>query len=198
MGGLLLFIIGSLSVVQPFLVVQWASPQQQSVSIVMPGLRADVDECLADGRQARVRLEIRLCRRRSTWLDHCEHARSELHTIEFDGITESYRVVSDRFGDISEATAVGLPTREQALDQTLRSEGLPLSFLAREAPHLLSDPGAYVSARTIFRCRGASHRTFAHLSRFLTLGLVNAVESTSDWADFPLFPPADEDQGAAE
>ncbi len=198
MRGFLLFLIGALGVTEPFMVVRWASPEHQTVSIDVPGLQGDVDECLAEGRQARVRLEIRLCRKRSAWLDRCEYARSELHTVEFDGITESYRVVSDRFGDVSEATAVGLPVRENAVDQVLRSESLPLAFLARETPGLLQDPGAYISVRTIFRCKGASTRTFAHLSLFLSLGLVNTVESTSEWSDFPLFSAVEESPGASE
>ena len=198
MRGLLLLLIGALGVAEPFMVVQWASPEHKSVSIAVPGLQGNVDECLAEGRQARIRLEIRLCRKRSAWLDHCEYARSELHTVEFDGITESYRVVSDRFGDVSEATAVGLPVREDAVNQVLRSESLPLAFLARETPGLLADRAAYISVRTIFRCKGASSRTFAHLSLFLSLGLVNTVESTSEWSDFPLFPEAEQSSGAAE
>ncbi len=198
MRGVLLFVLGALGMAQPFMVVQWATPDHQSVSIHVPGLVGDVDECLAEGRQARIRLEIRLCRKRSAWLDHCEYARSELHTVEFDGITESYRVVSDRFGDVSEATAVGLPVRNDAVEQVLHSESVPLAFLAREAPRLMSDPGAYISVRTIFRCKGASSRTFAHLSMFLSLGLVNTVESTSDWNDFPLFPADQASQGTLE
>lgn len=190
MQGILTFIFSALSVVEPFLSVDWYSSDRQGVSLVVPGLRGAVQECLAEENQARIRFEFRLCRKRSVWLDRCGYARSELHTVEYDGITESYRVVSDRFGDVSEATAVGIPSREEAAEVTLRSENLPLSFLVRDDPELIQHPGAYISVRTIFRCKGASSRTFAHLSRFLTLGLVNVVESTSDWEDFPLSPEA--------
>lgn len=192
MQGILVFILGALSVAEPFLSVNWATPEKRGVSIVVPGLRGAVQECLADGNQARIRFEFRLCRRRSAWLDRCEHSRSELHTAEYDGITESYRVVSDRFGDVSEATAVGIPSREDAAELVLHAENLSLPFLVRDDEALLHHPGAYISVRTIFRCKGASSRTFAHLSRFLTLGLVNVVESTSDWEDFSLLTEATE------
>lgn len=186
-------IVAALALVEPFLSVDWTSSDRQGVNVIVPGLRGSVQECLSEGNQARVRFEFRLCRKRGAWLDRCEYARSELHTVEYDGITETYRVVSDRYGDVSEATAVGVPNREEAAEQALRTENLPLSFLVREDPEILGHPGAYLSVRTIFRCKGASSRTFAHLSRFLTLGLVNVVESTSDWEDFSLRPEAPEE-----
>lgn len=186
-------IVAALALAEPFLSVDWTSSDRQGVNVVVPGLRGSVQECLAEGNQARVRFEFRLCRKRGAWLDRCEYARSELHTVEYDGITETYRVVSDRYGDVSEATAVGVPNREEAAEQVLRTENLPLSFLVREDPEILAHPGAYLSVRTIFRCKGASSRTFAHLSQFLTLGLVNVVESTSDWEDFSLRPEAPEE-----
>jgi len=172
----------------PFITADWSSPEKDAVTIRSAGWEESALECLESGKQARVRFEARLCRRRAAWLDRCESSRSEVHTLEYDGITESYRLVADRFGDVPEATAVGIPSREEAVRELLRSESLPLAFLGREEPELVQNRASYLSVRTIFRCKGTSSRTFAHLSRLLTFGVLDVVESRSDWHEFALFP----------
>lgn len=166
--------------------VRWSTPLQHGITIEAPERQQQINECLESSLQARVRFEIRLCRRRSGWLDYCEDARSELHTAQFDEVTESYRVVSDRLDDELDSTAVGVPTRSEAVALTQTLHDMPLRFLLREEPEILSHPNVYLQIRTIFACRGGTSRTFAHLSRVLTLGLVNNVEDRSDWEDFTL------------
>ena len=195
MNSVLALVLGVLSLTSPFITGHWSSSERDSVAIRVPGLKESVEECLLSGRQARIRFELRLCRKRVGWFDHCESPRSELHTVEFDGITETYRIVSDRFGDIDAATAVGVASREEAIREALKSDKLPLAFLARDESTLVGHSGAYLSARSVFRCKGSSSRTFAHLSRFLTLGVLNVVESRSDWHEFALFPNG---EGATE
>lgn len=195
---LLGIVIGVFSLSTSFLSVSWSSWEKESVTIRAPGLEGAVVECLNSAMQAHVRFEAQLCRRRVGWIDRCEAARSELHTIKYDGITESYRVVSDRFGDSLDAMAVGIPARAEAIRAELSFENLSLRFLGREQEELIKHPAAYISARTIFRCKGGSNRTLAHLSQFLTLGLVNVVESTSEWFEFSLHPGKEGEQIKAQ
>ncbi len=166
--------------------VRWTTPAQTGLAIEAPDREEQVIECLESSMQARIRFEIRVCRKRSGWLDHCEEARSELHTAQFDEVTESYRVVSDRLGDEAEAVAVGLPTRTEAVQAVRTLREMPLEFLIREEKDILTNPTSYLQVRSIFICRGTGSRTFAHLSRILTLGLVNNVEDRSEWFDFIL------------
>jgi hypothetical protein len=181
-------LVGIFALTAPFLRVSWTSHDMDALTVQADGLKESIVECLTEGRQALVRFEVRLCRRRSGWLDRCETPRTELRTVEYDGITESYRVVSDRFGDLPEATAVGVPSRDEATRMVVTSDSFPLSFLERDEPGLVKNPKAYAAVRTIYRCKGSSTRTFAHLSRLLTFGLLNVVESVSDWHDFSLAP----------
>jgi hypothetical protein len=181
--------VSFLIVVSAALQLRWTSPAQKGLTIEAPDREEQVIECLESSMQARIRFEVRLCRRRSGWLDHCEEARSELHTAQFDEVTESYRVVSDRFGDQAEAVAVGVPTRSEAVQAVRTLNEMPLDFLVREEHDILSHTKSYLQVRTIFVCRGTSSRTFAHLSRILTLGLVNNLEDRSDWFDFTLNKP---------
>lgn len=168
--------------------VRWATHDRQGITIESPDREPEIIICLESSQQARLRFEIRLCRRRSGWVDHCEDSRGELHTARYDDVNESYRVVSDRFGDELEPTAVNVPSRTEAVRLTRTLQNLPLNFLLREEPELLSNSNAYLQIRTIFICRGGSSRPLAHLSRILTLGLVDTVEDRSDWEDFTLTP----------
>jgi hypothetical protein len=168
--------------------VRWSTHDQQGITIEAPDREAQIIECLESSQQARLRFEVRLCRKRSGWLDHCEDPRGELHTARYDDVNESYRVVSDRFGDELEPTAVNVPSRTEAVRLTRTLQNLPLNFLLREEPELLGHSNAYLQIRTIFICRGGSSRPLAHLSRILTLGLVDTVEDRTDWEDFTLTP----------
>jgi hypothetical protein len=166
--------------------VRWSTHSQEGITIEAPSREQQIIDCLGSSQQARLRFEIRLCRKRSGWLDHCEDARSELHTARYDDVNESYRVVSDRFGDDLEPIAVNVGSRTEAVRLSRTLQSLPLGFLLREEPELLSNPNTYLQIRTIFVCRGSTSRPLAHLSRILTLGLVDTVEDRSDWEDFTL------------
>lgn len=166
--------------------VRWTTPENRSITIEAPERAEQVVDCLESSLQARIRFEVRVCRKRSGWTDHCEDARTELHTAQFDEVTESFRVTTDRWGDELEPTAVGIPSRTDAVKMLHTVKNLPLSFLIESEPEILSSPKAYLQVRTVFVCRGASSRTLAHLSRILTLGIVNNLEERSEWRDFAL------------
>ena len=166
--------------------VRWASNAHEGITIEAPGREAHIVDCLSSSQQARLRFELRLCRKRSGWVDHCQDARGELHTARYDEVNESYRVVSDRFGDDLEPTAVNVASRTEAVRLTRNVQNLPLHFLVRDEPDLLNHPQAYLQIRTVFMCRGNSSRPLAHLSRIITLGLIDTVEDRSDWQDFTL------------
>jgi hypothetical protein len=166
--------------------VNWSTERQESINIVAPDREQDILSCLENSLKARLRFEVRLCRKRSGWFDHCAEPRSELHTATYDEVTESYRVVADRLNDAGEPIAVEVPTRAEAVKLVTAIEALPIAFLTRDEPEIVRHSGAYLQVRTVFMCRGNSSRPFAHISRILTLGLLNNVEDRSDWSDFTL------------
>jgi hypothetical protein len=164
----------------------WKTQNHNEINIVAPERAEAIRECLESELKARLRFEVRLCRRRSGWVDHCEDSRSQLHTATYDQVTETYRVTTDRFDDESEPTAVGVPSRDEAIRLVTTLEGFPIRFLVREESDILDHSRAYLQARTIFNCRGNSSRPFTHLSRILTLGLHNNVEDRDEWENFNL------------
>jgi hypothetical protein len=176
------------ALVAPPIEVRWSDVSKRDVVTIRSNeVGEEILECLDRSKQARVRFEARLCSRQSVWFDSCELLRSELHTVEFDSITESYRVVTERYGDGQDRVAVGIPSLREAVRAATTVEALSLLFLARERRELLHEPDTYLQVRTVFSCKGAVNRTIARLSQVVTLGIVNVIESTSDWSDFDLF-----------
>jgi hypothetical protein len=183
----LFVVLGSFLV--PAVQVTWSARGQSSaITVQAHEVSEEVTECLDRSKEARLRFEVRLCSRHSAWFDSCEGVRSEVHSVEYEPISEAYRVVTDRFNDEDDRLAVGVPTIRDALRAMTTMENLPLGFLARGDDTLIKERGAYVQVRTVFSCRGGVNRTVARLSQVLTLGIVNVVEETSDWYDFELFP----------
>jgi hypothetical protein len=171
---------------QPFFGVYWASLEHRAVTVKAYGFEQNVKECLDASMEAKIRYEIQICRRRTAWFDSCVEPRTENHSIAFDSITESYRVVVDRHGDEAEPSMVGIPSRAEAVVDMITLEAVSLSHLSRDEVRLLSEGARYVQIRGVFSCKGSVNRTIARLSHFLTFGLVNVVESDSGWFDFAL------------
>lgn len=179
-----LFVVAAFALGDAFFHVNWMGGAHDSISIQAAGVEEEVAECLASSREAKIRFEVRLCRKRSSWLDSCATSRSEHHAVGFDAVTESYRVVSDRHDDSAEPVAVGFPNRSEAIKAASFVNDIPLSFLAREESDLVDHSRAYIQARAIVVCKGGVSRAVAQLSQILTLGIVNVVESDSGWHDF--------------
>lgn len=178
------FVIAALAIADSFFQVNWSDSSERAIAIRATGIEAELAECLESSREAKIRFELRMCRKRSSWFDSCASSRSEHHSVGFDAVTESYRVVSDRHDDEAEPVAVGFPTRSAAVKAASFVKDVPLSFLAREEEGLVDHSRAYVQARAIVVCKGGVNRAVAQLSQILTLGIVNVVESDSGWHDF--------------
>ncbi len=187
--------IGFLAMGTSFFQVNWVDSTMTSVTIRATGVEEEMAECLEGGREAKLRFEMRLCRKRSSWLDACADQRTQHNSVSFDSITESYKVVTDRLGDEVDPVAVEIPSQRDAIVATVAAEGLPLSFLARDDANLLSHDRSYLQARAVFVCKGSVNRTVANLSQILNFGIVNVVESDSGWMDFSVrYRPGGEPQ----
>ena len=175
--------------------VVWVDSSHTAVTLRASGVEQEVEECLDGGREAKLRFQFRLCRKRRSWLDACGEERTQHHAISYDSITESYKVVSDRLGDDVDPVAVGVPSRKEAVNAVLTVENVAFSFLAGEDADLVGHERGYLQARAVFICKGSVNRTLAQLSQILTFGIVNVVESDSGWLDFtvhPQKPPSDD------
>jgi len=166
--------------------VFWSSNEMRSVTVDGAGLAPAVTECLDSSRQSRIKMEFRVCRRNPAWFDSCRPARSGLNSIEFDVVTESYRVESDLHDDDVEPSSSGIPSRLEAIESVLRMRSVPLEYLAQGDVSVLRESGTFLQVRATLSCRGSANRFFANVSRILTLGMVNVIETTTDWGEFSL------------
>jgi len=179
-----LFLVTLLAMASTYFQVVWVDSSHTAVTIRAPGVQDEVAGCLESGREAKLRFQVRLCRKRSSWLDACASERTQHHSISYDSITESYKVIKDRLGDDADPVAVGIPSREEAISAAITADNVPMSFLAGDESELLGHERGYLQARTIFACKGSVNRTLAQLSQILTFGILNVVESDSGWLDF--------------
>jgi hypothetical protein len=170
--------------------VHWTNRDHRSVDVRALNLEERLVECLESSRQARVRFEMQLCRRRAAWFDSCSDTRPWVQTIEFDAITESYKILTDRWRDDEEPIAVGIPARTEALRTVSSVEAVSVRELADGDSRLLLSDRSYIRARSIYSCRGGANRTLGGLSQLLTFGLLNVVESDSPWIDFDIQAPS--------
>jgi len=171
---------------QSLISVHWASWQKGAVVIYAGEFESAVDECLASSREARIRFEAKLCRRRTGWFNACAEMRTEVHSIAFDPVTESFKVVSDRHSDESDPVSIAIPSKQEAMRAMLQVDNLDLDFLARHDVKLLNSPRRYLEVRSVFTCKGSMSKTIGRLAQILTLGLVNVIETDSGWLEFDI------------
>lgn len=191
-----LILVALLGVASTYFQVVWVDSSHTAVTIRAPGAEQEVAECLEGGREVKLRFQVRLCRKRHSWLDACGRERTQHHSISYDSITESYKVIKDRLGDDADPVAVGIPSRGEAINAVVTAEDVPFSFLARDESELLGHEQGYLQARMIFICKGSVNRTLAQLSQILTFGILNVVESDSGWLDFSVHARKAGDQGS--
>ena len=182
-----LFLLASLL---PFEIsVHWTATSTEMVSISVSDFGEQIQECLNKGREAGVRFEAKVCRTRVGWFDSCESPRVETRSVQYDPISESYKVVTDRHGDESEPLSIGIPNKEEALQSVTQVDQLALTFLARKNISDEDRAKRYLSIRVLFDCKGRVSKTFARISNVLTLGLVDIGPEDTGWTNFNLALP---------
>lgn len=172
--------------------VNWSTANQfDAVRIAVSGEDANVSNCVKSGLELFYRFELMLCRKRSLWFDKCEHTQVYLQSMQFDPISEIYKVSLDFIGDKKPAAESSHTSFERALELIRSVSAIALeSFGGDLAPGIaLSDEKrsrSYLSARVISACRGDYSETLERISYFVSLGLLRTSGFDSGWIDFRL------------
>lgn len=170
----------------PDLTVNWSGGELSAVRIVADGKEEVISQCIQSGLEVRYRYELRLCKRRLLWADFCTDESVQTRTMQFDPISESYRVVVDKIGDREPAKITTFPTLDGALRavNSLTSPSLDqLGFNEKDFP---SSRLPYLGVRVVTDCKGDYNETIARISSFITLGLIDIGTFDSGWVDFAL------------
>ena len=164
--------------------VNWVSPQHDSVKVEVAGKDDFISQCLSSGLELRYRYEARVCKRRLLWADSCEEEKVEIRTLQYDHISEGFRLSIDWLGDKIPAKVIHITNQAEALNAIANIAAIDfvdLGFKPEDFP-LSSSP--YMGIRVIADCKGDYNETIAKISSWLTLGLVDLATYDSGWVDF--------------
>ena len=167
--------------------VNWeGTGDQDALRVSVSGDNAILKECVQSGLEARFRYEMRLCRKRSYWVDSCGDVRSEIHSVQLDPINESFKVKTDRLGDKEGPGVHNIGSLDDALAEAASVRRMPLSFLSNEGQLLTDRSRHYVALRVLSECRGEYSQTMERISYIVSLGLLRASGYDSGWIAFSL------------
>ncbi|NMC63745.1 MAG: hypothetical protein GYA55_11335 [SAR324 cluster bacterium] len=180
------FLLLPILFMQPTLSMQWLDSNHQVVVIKVEGVDERWQQCVSSGFQARCRIEVKVCRRRKSWLDHCTDAVVLKRGIESDPVSGLVKATSDTVGDKEDPESVGYESYQEALPSLLAPFQVSLDKLAEKEPEILREKKVYLSAQVVSACRGEVNLMLRRLSQFLSFGLLDLQDRSSGWIDFEI------------
>ena len=168
----------------PTISVNWSDPTHKAFTVRVIEHDPLLLQCKTSGLEVYYRFDMKLCRRRTAWFDECKAGRREIHSLQWDPISESFRVESDRHGDVEGPVISNISSFEEAVDEISAVRSIPLDFLTEDDLSFGGENNLYLRTKVSFTCRGQSSQTLDRLSSILTLGLVSIGSSNSGWIDF--------------
>lgn len=172
----------------PDLRVKWTSPKEEGVNVSIVEKDPLLDNCVKSGFEMRYRYEVQLCRKRTFWFSECKDKRIVYNALDFDPISESYKLTRDLWDDEVAPDTISLQAAEEASERMSNVEALPLSFLGEGDGDFTSQPKLFIVVRAYSECRGEYNRTLADISKFLTFGLLKISGFDSGSKTFEVRP----------
>lgn len=166
--------------------VNWSGGELKAVRITADGKEKVINQCISSGLEVRYRYELRVCRHRILWADYCTDEKVVVRSLNFDPISESYRVVIDKLGDREPAKVTTATTLDAALGAVTAFTSPPLLEMGFNSRDFPANRDPYLNVRVIADCKGDYNETLAQISNFLTLGLVEVGTFDSGWVAFSL------------
>jgi hypothetical protein len=118
----------------PDLRVNWSGGQLNAVRVVAEGKDEVMEQCVKSGLEVRYRYELRICKRRFLWADSCNDPKVEVHSLQYDPISESYRVMVDKIGDNEAAKTTTAKPLWARLLNTRRLRSPTLATIRKNIP----------------------------------------------------------------
>lgn len=170
----------------PSVGMRWTDNARKAVALSLEGLDSRWEKCVESGLQARYRMEVKLCRKRSMWFDECLESEKVSRSMEKDPVSGMVKVSEDFLTDTSEPEAQGFETYGEALSAMLAPIEISFQKLGTEEPEMMANKKAYLRVRATSACRGDVSPTVRRLSQFLSFGLIDLQDKASGWSDFKL------------
>lgn len=182
--GLLLFPMRAAAA--PELRVNWFDKSESSLKVSVTGTSDILRECIESGLEIRYKYYAKLCRKRNYWADSCSAEQIETHAIQFDPISENYRVTVDIRDDNREPLVNHRPTLEEALTALSSIDAMPLESFDNFKDGVIGSGREFISVRVVSDCKGEYNKALARISYFLTFGLMRISGFSTGWVDFNL------------
>ncbi len=183
---LLILLLPAISYSDPKVLVNWSKKRStKKIDINLFGNDELINQCLNSGFVHQYRYELELCRRRTAWFDSCEDVRKEIHQLEFDSVSDSYKFITDRLRDKKEPIELQLQEKEEALNAMRSVKKYPLKSLNSKFPKP-DISKYYLSVRVMADCKGDRSDITKGISKVLSLGLVRVQGFNTGWLDFNL------------
>jgi hypothetical protein len=171
----------------PQIQVNWVDPEtSHAIAVSVSGLDEMTAQCKRSGLEVRYRFEVRYCQEAYFWSDPCERSRLILHSLQFDPISQTFRLSEDRLGDNEPPQTETIEDEQLALKKLASIPRLELDFLAAELKNAAPSSRGYVGVRLLTQCKGVNNETLERLSYFLSLGMVRTSGFDSGWVSFKL------------
>ena len=168
----------------PTLLVE--SRSNASVTIAITGSDDVMNKCARGGLELRYQFQIEMCHERSLWFDSCKRTWSEKNSIQYDSVSQSFRINRDRLGDGKSPLVLYADTMGNAMKIASQSDPFDLLSLANMNQAYLDDSRTYVQLRAITYCREDDNRTFERIAGFVTTGVTGLVQFDSKWQPFSI------------
>ncbi|MCO6429765.1 MAG: DUF4390 domain-containing protein [Deltaproteobacteria bacterium] len=167
----------------PDLRVNWVEPQ--GIRVIADGRQELLERCIESGTEVRYRFRLRYCRRRVGWFDDCSSEKTEIHSLRYDPIGESYIVESDRFADDDPPEKNTYSSLPEARADLVEIKQMSLNFISAAAVH---DRGArrYIGVRVTADCKREVGDVLLDLPYLLTFGLVKTSRFDSGWIAYEM------------
>jgi hypothetical protein len=156
----------------------WDNPEKTAVKVFIIQHDESMEECRQSGAEVYYRYETEMCVRRKSWGENCKKVLINTRTLNFDPITETYSVVSDRWGDDDPAEKHSYTEWSQALSSLSEVTNIPVSLDQEERRR------QFMNAKVRFICKGQSSALLSRLSQIITLGIAPAEGIDSGWQEF--------------
>lgn len=178
--GLLLLLL-PVVLLAPTSTVQWLS-DRSGFRITLDKQDDHIVQCMQSGLEVKHRVEFQTCRRRGSWFDHCDKPQLLSRSIQYDAVSENYRIVTDWLSDRS-SPAITLETDIDKAQEYLQQFVVPASALPKS---ISADKRLYLSVRVRGYCQQDEKSLFTQIPYYLTFGMFRFAGFDTGWVDYEL------------
>ena len=179
----LIAILVPIFLMAPELVARWQA-DQASIRFNLDQNDEHVAQCVQSGLEVKHRLEFRVCRKRGTWLDHCDSTEVMARSIKYDPVSESYSIITDIIND-NVAPATVLVTDVEEAQRVMQEFAIPSEFLKPEG-EAAAGKNHYVTFRIRGFCQQDEKSIFTQIPYYLTFGIFRFAGFDTGWVDYEL------------